>query len=438
MSLPIVAIVGRPNVGKSRLFNRLVGGFTAIVDPLPGVTRDRHYGVADWCGKNFIVVDTGGLIPGTTEILDQKIFNQTLTAIEEADLILFLFDGREGIHPLDNELVNRFRKLGKPIIFCVNKIDQPDMAQATPEFSKFEDAIFFSADHGFGISDLLEKLYEILPKEIAPPLDKRGARNENAIAIVGRPNVGKSTLINQLAQSDRVVAHEEAGTTRSSIDVKIEWEGKSFTFVDTAGVKKRSKTLGRIEKFSVVQTLKAIERSKIVLLLIDVTDGLTHQDMALIYHVWEQGKGLILVVNKWDQVEDVAQNEYIESLRANLGALTALPILCLSAKTGKGCQKIWPGLEKISLGLKSKIKKNDLNDWLKKLISLREPPMYKGKKIKIAYVQQTGESPPQVAFYTNEPAGIKESYRRFLVNQLAEVFQLEGVPVRMLFRKVKR
>lgn len=339
---PVIAIVGRPNVGKSRIFNRLVGKTQALVDDTSGVTRDRHYGYCEWAGQTFVVVDTGGLIHGSEDPLNRKVWAQAFAAIVEADAVVCVLDGQTGITPADQALVKDFHKLNKPKFFVVNKIDRPSHEKNLSEFSRFGMETLFpvSAEHGYKISDLLEALGKTFAHFSPAPKVKPDALR---LAIVGRPNVGKSTLLNRLAGEERSIVHEEAGTTRDSIDVWIEKGRRSFVFIDTAGLKRKRTTRTRLEKFTVIRTLKAMESSATVLFVMDACEAATHQERHLLHAIREAGKGLLILVNKWDLAQ-ADPKAYIAVLRKRLGSLQNAAILCISARTGWNCQKIWAWL----------------------------------------------------------------------------------------------
>ncbi len=446
MSHPILAIVGRPNVGKSRLFNRLIGGSAkALVDDQPGVTRDRHYGVADWRGREFIVVDTGGLIPGAEDPLDKKVWGQAFLAIEEADFILCLMDGLEGPTAVDEVLVRELRKSNKPVFFCVNKIDEATHEKETFEFSRLglKNLYPVSAEHGRGVSDLLEAIYGKLPPSpsVTLPADRQPSPIQGEgvlrVAIIGRPNVGKSTFINKLAGLERVVVHEEAGTTRDAIDVVIERGGKKLVLVDTAGIKKKSATKTRLEKFSAMKSLKAMDHSQLVCLLLDATQGVTHQDLQLAHTVWEAKKGLLFLVNKWDLMK-ASLKKYVEDVTPQFGELREAPLLVVSAKTGQNCEAIWDTLFTIQSAMEKRLSTSALNEWLEKILVSHPLPMYKGKNVKIFYGTQVGVEPPHFVFFTNYPQGVPVSYRRYLARQLLMAMGGLKIPLALTFRLRKK
>lgn len=430
MTLPIVAIVGRPNVGKSRLFNRLTGRTRAIVDDTAGVTRDRHYAHAEWRGVPFVVVDTGGLIPGAEEPLHKKVWGQAFLAIQEADCLICLLDGREGLTPVDETLIQELRMIDKPCFYTVNKIDTASQEKMLADFTRLgvEPLIPISAEHGRCVSDLLEALYQKLPHS-----QKMGASDALRLSIVGRPNVGKSTLINRLAREERVIVHEEAGTTRDAIDVTVEKEGRQYIFVDTAGIKRKRATKTRLEKFSVIYSLKAIDRSQFVLLLLDATEGLTHQDLHLAHYVWEAGKGLLILVNKADLIKSKIK-EYREALLSQLGALQNVPLLAISAKTGLNLDLIWRWIQKMERNSQKRIATSLLNEHLEKMVASHPPPSYKGRDVRIFYGTQIDVSPPHIILFVNEPRGMATSYQRYLKNQFTKVFEMEGMPIRLSIR----
>lgn len=458
MSNPIIAIIGRPNVGKSRLFNRLVGKFRALVDPTPGVTRDRHYGTAHWRDRVFTVIDTGGMIPDTANLLDKKILEQAMQAIEEADLILFVLDGQEGLTPPDEILAAQLRsRVKQPVLYLVNKVDLPSHESSLADFAKLGAPHLFpvSAEHGTGFGDMLDHIYGILTGDgllhpllckeglgevdpsiypTSPPLTK--GRNVLRLGIIGKPNVGKSTLLNRLIGENRTVVHEEAGTTRSAIDVLVERGREKFLFVDTAGLKARRKTIGRLEKLTSVQTLRAIEDSQIVLFLIDGAEGVTHQDLHMLFEVWEAGKGLILLINKADLLKR-SEPEIFSELAKTLGPLGNVPALLISAKTGKNCETIWSEIARVEKNRKKKFAPQLLKEILSELLARKEPPRYRRRPVLLYSASQVGTEPQQIAVYSNQPDAIPTSYQRFVENHFAAELNLAGVPLKVWFRQKK-
>lgn len=435
MSLPIIAIVGRPNVGKSRLFNRLVGKSQALVDDQSGVTRDRQYGYGEWRDARFIAIDTGGLIPGAEDPLNKKVWQQAFEAIREADILIPVFDGREGITPVDRALVKELRKIEKPQICAVNKIDLAVHENWLGEFTALGiTSIAVSAEHGRGVSDLLELLYEKLPPGFRSPADN--AHTNTTISIIGRPNVGKSTLTNTLLGKERQVVDEKAGTTTDAIDVAVTHHGKEYTFIDTAGFRRKKQTVSRLDKFSVVKALRTIDRSDIVFYMIDALEGITHHDLYLMHMIWEDAKGLVLLVNKWDQMQ-LRPLDYVRDLRPQLKQLQHIPVLCLSAKSATSVGNIWGLLRGVEEGMTKRLSTATLNRWLESMKLQHPLPQYRGRAIRIYYATQVGGQPPHVVLFANEPKGVPESYRRFLLNGLTEAMEIEGVPVRLSFRRRK-
>jgi GTP-binding protein len=429
---PIVAIVGRANVGKSRLFNRIVGQRRAIVADEPGVTRDRHYADADWRGREFIVVDTGGLELDPNADLEGAISSQSLSAIEEADAVICIFDGQRDPTPDDFDVIEMLRKAKKPVIFAVNKIDVEghESMLATYYEAGVGDLMAVSAEHGRGVDDLLEELIKHIPEAAA----QEDAERKNPIAVVGRPNVGKSTLVNRLVGEERVVVHEKAGTTRDAIDVEIEYDGRTHTFIDTAGVKRRWGIAERLEKFTAMRSLRTIDRSHVVLQLIDGREGITKQDLHLTGFVLEEGKGLVLLVNKWDLVERDWE-EYREDLKHALGQMGDIPILPVSAKTGHGCLRIFEELARIEQALATRVPTSELNRLVEDALLRHHIPSHKGKEVTIKYATQTGINPPTFALFSNFPAAVPYTYRRYLIKRIKDAIGAAGAPVKLICKR---
>lgn len=430
---PILAIVGKPNVGKSRLFNRIVGRGKAIVADTPGITRDRHYARADWCGTEFIVVDTGGLDFGTEVDLDRRVSEQSLMAISDADVIVCLFDGRAGIDVNDRQIVDELRRSSKPVLFVVNKIDDVGEDNGLNPFYEFgiEELHPVSAEHGHGVDDLLDAAVKGFPPKKPDAWSKK---SDIVAAVIGRPNVGKSTLVNRLAGEERVVAHEMPGTTRDAIDVEIDFEGRRFLFIDTAGVKKKWAVSERLEKFTAMRSLKTIDRAKIVLLLIDSSEGLTRQDQSLAAFVREQGKGIVLLVNKWD-LSDADWIEYEKDLRYDLGDQGEIPIINISAKTGQNCLKVLSGIGGVHEALGRKMKTSELNRIVEKALENHHLPVYRGNMVRIYYATQTGTYPPAFSLFSNYPAAVPYAYRKYLMGRISEALGVRGIPVKIVCRK---
>jgi len=429
---PIVAIVGRANVGKSRLFNRLVGQRRAIVADEPGITRDRHYADAEWCGREFIAVDTGGLELAPAADLEKAISEQSISAIEGADAVVCVFDGQREPTPDDHDVIEMLRKVKKPVIFAVNKVDvEAHEARLADYYGAGIPKLFpVSAEHGRGVDDLLDEVMGNIPASAAGDEVEEG----NPVAVVGRPNVGKSTLVNRLAGEERVVVHERAGTTRDAIDVEIEFDGRVHTFIDTAGVKRRWGVAERLEKFTAMRSLRTIDRAHLVLQLIDGREGITKQDLHLTGFVLEEGKGLILLVNKWDLV-DRDWPQYREELRAGLGQLGDVPLLPVSAKTGFGCLKIFDELGRVEEALTARVSTSELNRILGEALEKHHMPAFRGNEVRIKYATQTGINPPTFTLFANYPAAVPYTYRRYLIKRLKDAIGVRGAPVRIICKK---
>lgn len=430
---PILAIVGRPNVGKSRLFNRIIGRGKAIVADTPGVTRDRHLAAADWRGREFIAVDTGGLDLDPDADLEKKITKQSVRAIEDADVVVCVFDGQLEPTAADKEIVKWLRRVKKPVIYAINKIDESVHEDRVPSFHEFglEPVIAVSAEHGRGVDDLLDEALKQFPaREAAGEPSSRGF----IIAVVGRPNVGKSTLINRLAGEERVIVHETPGTTRDAIDVEIDFDGKKFVFIDTAGVKRGFGVADRLEKFTAMKSLKTIVRSQIVLQLIDGHEGLTKQDLNLAGFISEEGKGQILIVNKLDII-GMDWGEYEKRLEKGLGELRDIPVLAISAATGQNCLKIFDKIEKVGRALGRKIPTSALNECVERALQEHHMPVHRGRQVRINYATQVATHPPTFALFSNLPSAVPYSYRRYIIRRIKEAFGLEEIPVRVVCRK---
>jgi GTPase len=431
----IVAIVGRPNVGKSTLFNRLVQSRQAIVEETAGVTRDRHYGVSDWNGINFTVIDTGGYVMGSEDIFEEEIRKQVALAIDEADVILFLVDVAEGLHALDEEVGIMLRQSSKKVILAANKVDNSDRIVQSHEFYALGLGEVFpvSAVNGSGTGELLDELVKMLPNveaEIETDLPK--------FAVVGRPNVGKSSLINALLGFDRNIVTEIAGTTRDSIHSRYNAFGMDFILVDTAGLRKKGKIYENIEFYSVLRSIRSIEESDVVLLLIDAQSGMEAQDMNILHLAEKNRKGIVVVVNKWDLVEK-STNTHVaieKSIREKTAPFTDFPIVFTSVPEK---QRIFKALELAHEVYKSKtrqISTSQLNELLLPIIQNTPPPATpRGHYVKIKYITQLKTSSPQFVFFCNYPRDVKENYRRFLENKLRELFDFKGVPVQIYFRQ---
>jgi GTP-binding protein len=432
---PILAIVGRPNVGKSTLFNRIARGRKAIVWDEPGVTRDRNYADVERDEGSFTLIDTGGFEPASKDRIFVQMREQCQLAMDEADAILFMMDGKEGLTPSDREIADILRRLNKPVFYIVNKIDGPKHEEKTFEFYGLgmEPIYSISAEHGYGVSGLMDEVTKILPASTERKWDQEVTK----VAILGRPNVGKSSLVNRLLGYKRVLVDEVPGTTRDAIDTLLERNGKRYVLVDTAGIRRKSRISLRLEKYSIVQALRTIDRSDVALLLLDSKEGVTDQDARIGGFIHEKGKGCILVVNKWDLIEKDSQTmvRYEGEVREALKYLSYAPILFISAFTGQRVKKVLEAVSHVSEQAKKRISTSPLNRYFGEWVEKFPPPLYKNRSVKMNYITQVSTAPPTFVIYTNMPEGIHFSYERYLHNQMREAFGLEGVPVRLLFRK---
>ncbi len=436
---PIIAIVGRPNVGKSTLFNRLARKRKAIVEDKPGVTRDRHYAEASWDEHSFILIDTGGFEPAAKERLPQQIREQAEVAIQEADVILFLMDGKEGLMPADVEVAGYLRKIAKPVFYVINKIDGERQEGAVFDFYRLgvEKLYDLSAEHGRGVGDLMDEVLKALPSDRSW---EKSTGEEIRVALVGRPNVGKSSLLNKLIGRPRAIVDSSPGTTRDAIDTRLSREGKEYIFVDTAGIRRKSKVTERLEKYSAIKALKSLERCDVALILLDGFEGLTEQDARIAEFAAENGRAIILVVNKWDLVEKETSTmeHYKERIRAEMKTLDYIPILFISALKGQRVSKIFGAIEEVVAEHRKRIPTAELNRWLKGAVQNHPPPLYRNRSVKLYYISQVAVSPPTFALFTNEPRSIDESYPRYLIRRLRENYGFTGAPLRLLFRDRKK
>lgn len=431
----LVAIVGRPNVGKSTLFNNLIGEKLSIVKNEPGVTRDRLYREMEWVGKEFILVDTGGLEPKSQDIITQKIKQQAQVAIEEADIILFLVDGRAGITALDDEIARILRKQDKKVIVAVNKIDNYMRDQENIlEFYAlgFEDVIGISGEHKTNTGDLLDLIVSKFEDTNNLEIEK-GLQ----IAILGRPNAGKSSLVNKLLNKERSIVSDIAGTTRDSIDSQLKYKEETYTLIDTAGIRRKSKIDDSIEYYSVLRAMKAIKRADVCVLMLDATELLTDQDKRVAGMIHEERKPIIIAINKWDLVEknNNSVKEFTELIRADLPFLSYAPVVTMSALTGKRTVNILDEAKFINEEYHKKISTGVLNQILGEIIAQNPVPTRKGRAVKINYGTQIGQAPPKFVFFSNNPELIHFSYQRYIENKLREYFGFEGCPIDIIFNK---
>ncbi len=436
MSKPVVAIVGRPNVGKSQLFNRLVGKRLSIVEDTPGVTRDRLYADAEWRGRVFSVIDTGGIEPSADNEILLFMREQAETAIRSADVIILITDLKTGITAADQDVAGMLLKSGKPIVLAVNKNDTPGAPSA--DFYEFYnlglgDPVAISALHGYGTGDLLDECFAHFPPENQGEEETDRLR----VAFIGKPNVGKSSLLNYIVGEERVIVSSVAGTTRDSVDAYVENDTGKYVFVDTAGIRRKSKVEERVEKFSVMRSLLAIERADVCVIMIDATEGVTEQDTKVAGEAHNAGKASIIVVNKWDLVEKDGKtmNEYTKQVREGLAYMPYAPVLFLSAKTGQRVGKLFESIQYVYAQNTKRITTGQLNQVLADATARVQPPTDKGKRLKIYYMTQSGIRPPTFVAFCNDAKLFHFSYQRYLENQIREIYGLEGTPVRMIIRQ---
>jgi GTP-binding protein len=433
---PTVAIVGRPNVGKSTFVNRLLGSRHSIVDDLPGVTRDRIYFDVEWQNKQFTVIDTGGIIPGDEDDIMVSIFDQAKLACEEADKIIFLVDGKDGINPIDYDIANVLRQSNKPVYLAVNKCDNPDSLMMTSDFYALAlgNPIGISALHGSGgVGDLLEIVTEDF--EI---LEEEEEDNRIRIAIVGRPNAGKSSIVNSLLNTDRVIVSDVSGTTRDSIDSYINYKDKEFIIVDTAGIRKKSKVDYGVEKFAVDRAIRSIRECDVAVLVIDAKEGISDQDKKISSIITESGKGLIVAINKWDLIEDKkanSVNKYEKELSNDIPFLNYAPKIFISAVTKQRLNQIFEKAVEVYEQCTKRISTGLLNKVINEAYALNPPTSFKGKRLKIYYTTQAKTQPPTFVLFVNSEELVKDSYKRYIENKLREAFGFFGTPIRITVRE---
>jgi GTP-binding protein len=435
VSKPTVAIVGRPNVGKSTLFNRILGGRPAIVSDQPGTTRDRHFGDAEWQGRHFWVVDTGGLLPDSDDSMDRAIRAQVEFALDEADVILFVVDGREGLNPVDRAIAERLRKAGRPVILAVNKLD--NLENSTEQYGfyslGFGDPVGVSAAVGKGSGDLLDGVVERLP-----PFDPAEAEETINVAVVGRPNVGKSSIVNRLLGEERHVVAPQAGTTRDAIDSTLRFQGRTLNFIDTAGLRRRAKVEDDLEFYSTLRTERAIERAHVAVLVVDAAVGLHNQDLRIATRAWDEGAGLIILVNKWDLVQEKDANtarQGQETLIAKAPFLRYVPFLYVSAVTGQRVRKVLDLIVEVAEGRQRRVPTSEVNKVLASLVERNAPPQKPGEEVKLLYASQIATAPPTLAIVSNRPEEVPESYQRYLAHGFREVWPFTGSPLRLKFTR---
>ncbi len=433
MSKPTVAIVGRPNVGKSTLFNRLLGGRDAIVSERAGTTRDRHFGEAEWAGRTFWLVDTGGLVPESRESMDTAIRAQVELAMHEADVILFLVDGRDGLTPMDREIATRLRRAGRPVLLAVNKLD--DLPETTAHLGFYELGLGepqpVSAAVGKASGDLLDRIVALLP-----PRNDQEDEATIHVAVVGRPNAGKSSLINRLLGEARLVVASEPGTTRDAIDTPLRHHGKTLNFIDTAGLRRRAKVEDDVEFYSTLRTHRAIERADVCVLVVDAALGLHAQDLRIATEAWEQGAGLIVAVNKWDLIPEKDPNTAKrgqDQLIEKAPFLGFVPFLYVSATTGQRISKLPELILAVAAARDHRVSTSEVNRVLQDLLARNAPPQAGGEEVKLLYASQIETRPPAIAIVCNRPDEVLESYQRYLQNGFRAAWGFEGAPLRLRF-----
>lgn len=433
MPLPIVAVVGRPNVGKSTFVNRIAQAQDAIVHEQRGVTRDRSYHRADWNGVDFLLIDTGGIEAGSTDAFQSSIRSQALIAAEESDAVIFLVDGKAGLAPDDEEVAKILKRTGKPVFLVVNKVDTPGSESETYEFWSLglETPYAVSATHGHGTGDLLDEVVRVLPE--SEPETDHGAID---VAIIGRPNAGKSSLLNKMAGVERAIVSDVAGTTRDAIDLMVERDGAHFRLVDTAGIRRKSVIDEDVEYYGFVRAMRAIDRAHVALLIIDSTIGLTDQDQRVARFALERGCAMIVLLNKWDALETQEEkDDLVERVEDRLGYVGYAPVLRISALTGRGVDRIWAAISTVYESYTLQISTSQLNKLLTEMREFGHTKNQGGKSLRLQYVTQTRTAPPGFTFFANHPSMVDDNYRRYVENRLRERFDLTGTPVILKFRK---
>jgi GTP-binding protein len=439
-ALPVVAILGRPNTGKSTLFNRLTRSRRAVVASTPGVTRDRNMAVAEYAGRDYVVVDTGGFEAEERAEMAQAVQAQSLLAAAEADAVILVLDGRAGLSPLDRALIGRLRAAGKPLFVAVNKIDTPRHEALQHDFYALgvEPLYPISAEHGRQVDVLMDAVAASFPPPAPAPA--AGGTRPIGIAIIGRPNVGKSSLLNRLVGQERAIVDAAPGTTRDAIDTTVRRGGQEYVLVDTAGIRRRPRVQEGIERASVVRALRAIERADLALLIVDLVEGLTEQDARVSTYAWERGRGLVVVFNKWDALPRAARDpaRIARAAAARFPSLALVPKLFVSALTGEGTERLWPAIARVAAGQHLRLQTATLNQVLAQAAAAQPPPSVKGKRPRLLYATQTGTAPPVVTIFTAAPERVHQAYARYLLNQFHAAFPLAGVPLRIVFRARER
>lgn len=436
MAKPVVAIVGRPNVGKSTLFNKLIGTRMSIVDDTPGVTRDRIYGDCEWLNRKLLLVDTGGIEPDTNDIILKQMRTQAEIAIDTADVIILVTNIRDGVVASDYEVAAMLQKSGKPVILCVNKCDS--IGEPDPDFYEFYnlglgDPIAVSASHGHGTGDLLDEVFKYLPESD----DEEDDDEIISVAVIGKPNVGKSSLVNKICGENRAIVSDIAGTTRDTTDTFVENQYGKFNFIDTAGLRRKSRVDDAIEKYSIIRARMAVERANVCVIMIDATEGFTEQDSKVAGIAIEHGKACIIAVNKWDAVEKDGNtmNEFRKKLANDFSFMSYAPFIFISAKTGQRIDRLFELISFVHSQNSMRISTGKLNEVLADATARVQPPTDKGKRLKIYYMTQASTRPPTFVFFVNNAELFHFSYQRYLENQIREIFGLDGTPVRFIIRE---
>ena len=436
MSKPIVAIVGRPNVGKSTLFNALAGEKISIVEDTPGVTRDRLYADATWLDRTFTIIDTGGIEPDSGDVILSQMREQAQIALMSADVVIFLVDVRQGLVDADSKVADMLRKSRKPVMLVVNKVD--DFDKMMPDIYEFYqlgigDPHPISASSKRGLGDMLDALVELLP-------DKQAGEEEDErvkVAIIGKPNVGKSSLINRLLGEDRLIVSDIAGTTRDAVDTVVTYNKKEYVFIDTAGIRRKSKVKETLERYSVIRAVSACDRADVVIVMIDATEGVTEQDAKIAGIAHENGKGLLIAVNKWDAIEkdDKTMYKFRDEVKRVLSFVPYAKIVYISAKTGKRLDNLFDEIDAITAERNKRIATGVLNEIIMEAVAMNEPPTDKGRRLKVLYASQVSVGPPTFVLFVNDKKLLHFSYRRYLENQIRAAFGFEGTPIRFVIRE---
>lgn len=432
---PIVAVVGRPNVGKSTLFNRLIGEKRAIVLDTPGVTRDRNFGDARWQGRHFTVVDTGGFEPASDDDMLTNMRKQALMAIDEAEVVIFVLDGRDGLLDADREVAELLRRAGRRVVYAVNKIDGRAHEQLAADFYALgvESLHPISAEHGRGVGRLLDAVAELLPVTAADDEDEGITR----FALLGRPNAGKSTLANRLIGQNRMIVSEVPGTTRDAIDIPLEIEGRPYVLIDTAGLRRKKKIeRGTSEGYSAVRTLRAMDRCHVAVILFDAVDGITDQDAKVAGIAAEKGRALVFAVNKWDAIDkdNKTAKRYADELARKVPFASYAPVVFMSGLTGQRVHRLIEQIDRVRAAHVTRISTGKLNRWLEQTLARHQPPVVRNRRLRFYYATQVRNAPPTIMLSCNDPEAVHFSYQRYLVNQFRETFDLPGTPVRLIFR----